>query len=100
MLAGACAAPEQPEVPEQEETPTTIYREVAYACEDGGTLSVRYYPLHGVAVLVRGDETIELDQKRTGSGFKYSNGPDTIRGKGDALTVESDGKAPLQCSAR
>jgi len=94
VLATACA------VPEKQEAPTTIYREVAYTCDNGETLSVRFFPVHGVAVVVRGDDTIELDQKRSGSGFKYSNGSDTIRGKGDSLTVERDRTAPFQCSAR
>lgn len=77
----------------------TEVREVAFTCAHGETLSVRFFPKQGVAVLVRNGENIELDQKVSGSGFIYSNGPNTIRGKGDDLTVEIGRMVPLQCKA-
>lgn len=74
-------------------------REVAFTCANGASLSVRFFPIQGIAVLVRNGENIELDQKVSGSGFLYSNGPNTIRGKGDDLTVEIGRMVPLQCKA-
>ncbi len=75
-------------------------REVAFACTNNEAVSVRFFPAQGVAVLIRNGENIELQQQPSGSGFIYSNGPNTIRGKGDDLTVEIGRMAPLQCKAK
>jgi membrane-bound inhibitor of C-type lysozyme len=75
-------------------------REVAFSCANGESLSVRFLPAQGVAVLVRNGKTMELQQQSSGSGFIYSNGPNTIRGKGNDLTVEIGRMVPIQCKAR
>ena len=75
-------------------------REVAFTCANGETLSVHFLMAKGVAVLVRNGRTIELQQQPSGSGFIYSNGPNTIRGKGDDLIVEIGRMAPIQCKAK
>ena len=74
-------------------------RNVAFQCSNGETLSVRFYPTEERAVLVRHGQEIALKQQPSGSGFIYSNGPNTIRGKGNALTVEIGRMVPLQCEA-
>ena len=51
-------------------------------------------------MLVRGGRTLELQQQPSGSGFVYSNGPSTVRGKGDELTLEIGRMAPIACRAR
>lgn len=73
--------------------------EVAFSCTNGESLSVRFNPANETAVLVRHGDEIELQQQRSGSGFIYSNGPNTIRGKGDALTVEIGRMVPIECTA-
>ena len=75
-------------------------REVSFSCMNGETLSVRFSPAQGVAVLVRNGNNIELQQQPTGSGFLYSNGPNTIRGKGDELMLEIGRMVPVPCKAR
>ena len=75
-------------------------REVTFACMNGETIAVRFFPAQGVAVLVRNGNTIELQQQPTGSGFLYSNGPNTIRGKGDELMLEIGRMVPVPCKAR
>lgn len=75
-------------------------REVAFACDNGETLSVRFFTAEGIAVLVRHGKTIELQQQPSGSGFIYSNGPNAIRGKGLDLTVTIGRMAPIQCQAK
>ena len=75
-------------------------REVFFSCGNGESVAVRFFPAQGVAVLVRDGQTIELQQQPSGSGFIYSNGPNTIRGKGDDLTVEIGRMVPVQCKAR
>lgn len=94
LALGACTTTPQPG-----EAATEV-REVTFTCAHGETLSVRFFPKQGVAVLVRNGENIELDQKVSGSGFIYSNGPNTIRGKGDDLTVEIGRMVPLQWKAQ
>lgn len=74
-------------------------RRVVFACDDGETVEVRYFPLQGVAVLVRHGKTIELQQQPSGSGFIYSNGPSTVRGKGDEISVEIGRRVPIMCKA-
>jgi len=49
---------------------------------------------------MREQSEISLPQQPSGSGFIYSNGPNTIRGKGNALTVEIGRMLPIQCQAR
>lgn len=75
-------------------------RDVVFACNDGELLSVRFFLAQGRAVLVRQGQSIELPQQPSGSGFIYSNGPNTIRGKGADLTVEIGRMVPLQCKAK
>lgn len=75
-------------------------RQVAFTCTRDESLSVKFFPAQGVAVLVRNSDSIELQQQPSGSGYIYSNGPITIRGKGDDLTVEIGRMAPLQCKAK
>ena len=74
-------------------------REVAFSCANGESLSVRFLTAQAVAVLVRNGKSIELQQQPSGSGFIYSNGPNTIRGKGNDLTVEIGRMVPIQCKA-
>ncbi len=73
--------------------------EVAFSCTNGESLTVRFIAASETAVLVRHGDEIELQQQPSGSGFIYSNGPNTIRGKGDALTVEIGRMVPIHCTA-
>jgi membrane-bound inhibitor of C-type lysozyme len=75
-------------------------REVAFSCANGESLNVHFYPARSVAVLMRNGASIELPQQRSGSGFIYSNGPNTIRGKGNDLIVEIGRMTPISCTAR
>lgn len=69
-----------------------------FQCNNGETLSISFYTTRQVAVLVRNGDKIELPQQRSGSGFIYSNGPNTIRGKGNNLTVTIGRMMPLECT--
>jgi membrane-bound inhibitor of C-type lysozyme len=61
---------------------------------------MRFFPEQGVGVLVRGGQTIELQQQPAASGFIYSNGPNTVRGKGDELRLEIGRMAAITCRSR
>lgn len=84
-----CACSTVPEAPAD--------RDVTFACANGETLSVHFSPTDKTAVLMRNGDSIPLVQQPSGSGFMYGNGPNTIRGKGDDLTVEIGRMAPIQC---
>ena len=68
-----------------------------FVCTNGEELDVQFVGAHHLAVLTRNGESIELPQQPAASGFVYSNGPNTIRGKGNDLTVEIGRMVPLQC---
>lgn len=92
VLAAGCATTADPG--------SSAAREVAFSCTNGESLSVRFLPEREAAVLLRNGDEIELQQQVSGSGFIYSNGPNTIRGKGNELTVEIGRMVPIQCTAR
>ncbi len=71
-----------------------------YDCTNGESLSVRFLSDRQMAELLYRDESIELQQEPSGSGFLYSSGPSTIRGKGNELVVEIGRMIPLRCQAR
>lgn len=99
ILLAACAASACSSVPEAAE-PAASVREVAFDCADHAPVTVRFHTAEDSAVLLRNGESIELPQRPSASGFIYSNGPNTIRGKGDDLTVEIGRMVPIQCTAR
>lgn len=84
----ACSSPPPAATPSAE-------HHVRFLCDNGQTLSVHFSD--ATAVLTRNGSDITLQQQPSGSGFIYSNGPNTIRGKGDDLTVEIGRMVPLQC---
>jgi len=93
LLSGGCTAPAHPGEPTGE-------RRVQYVCGNGEEIEMRFFPLQGVGVLVRHGKPMELQQQPTGSGFLYSNGPNTVRGKGNELIIEVGRRVPIQCQAR
>lgn len=98
LVALACALAACTAPPERVEHNTM--RRVHFACDNGEDIEMRFFPAEGVAVLVRGGHTMELQQQPSASGFVYSNGPNTVRGKGDALRVEIGRRVPIHCQAR
>ncbi|RPI46495.1 MAG: hypothetical protein EHM59_07315 [Betaproteobacteria bacterium] len=91
-LLAACSTPPR-------EATDILERQVRFVCGNGEEVEMRFFPRQGVAVLVRHGMPIELKQQPSGSGFVYSNGPNTVRGKGEELSVEIGRMAPIQCKA-
>jgi len=89
ILAGCAAKP-----------PLASSEVVVFDCQNGEVLRVRFVAEPASTVLMRAQSEISLPQQPSGSGFIYSNGPNTIRGKGNALTVEIGRMLPIQCQAR
>ncbi len=81
------------------ETPSG-YTDVAYECERGAPVSVRYFTDQELAELTLGDDVLRLPQQRTASGFHYTNGRTGIRGKGDEIMLEIGRMAPIRCTAK
>ncbi|MET0091776.1 MAG: MliC family protein [Candidatus Thiodiazotropha sp.] len=75
-------------------------RLVLYDCTNGESLSVRYLSSEQSADLLHRGVSFQMKQQPSGSGFVYSSGPNTIRGKGDDLVVEIGRMVPLRCQAR
>lgn len=92
LLVSGCAT--QPAVPVDS-------REVAadFRCANGEQIKVRFLTEREAAILTRNGEDIELGQQPAASGFWYTNGPISIRGKGDALRLEIGRMVPVECEA-
>ena len=70
-----------------------------FACDNGERVSLRSFPQQGIAVLERGGQSTELQQQRVGSGFHYSNGQTSVRGKDGEMTMTVGMMAATQCRA-
>lgn len=71
---------------------------VTYHCQRGESIDVLF--TSSAAILTRNSEQHTLAQQPTASGFLYSNGKISIRGKGDNIILEIGRMAPLDCSAQ
>lgn len=99
LLAGcATTTPSAPPPP----MPAPPEMRVEYVCDNGETVTVRYFPQQGVGVLVRGGQNTELQQSATPPGFTYSGGPTTLRVADDRLsmTMQVGMMATTACKAR
>ena len=94
MIAAGCATTPPPP------NGSMVESQVAYTCSGNESLSVRFIPMREVAILIREGDRIELKRQPATSGFYFSNGPNTIRGVGDEMTVEIGRMMPIQCKAR
>jgi membrane-bound inhibitor of C-type lysozyme len=74
--------------------------EISFTCDRGNPVQVRFFQNKEVAILVRDGKAIELQQEPSGSGFNYSNGSTSIRGKGNDLMVIIGRMAPINCTAQ
>lgn len=93
LLAAGCTA-------NQQQLPTDKLL-IAFGCDRGENLDVAFYPQDERAVLHWRDQQYELPQQRSASGFWYASTASgvSLRGKGDALTVEHPDRPPLHCIA-
>ena len=72
--------------------------EISFTCDRGDPIQVRFLQNKELAILIRNGKTIELRQEPSGSGFSYSNGQTSIRGKGKELMVLIGRMAPINCT--
>jgi membrane-bound inhibitor of C-type lysozyme len=75
-------------------------RRVHFTCDNGEELQVVFFRTLQIADLVRNQKGTELSKQPSGSGFHYSNGTHTIRGKGEDLAIEVTQQPTLNCKAK
>lgn len=75
-------------------------RVVELSCRDGQQVLMRFYEGRGAADLTRQGRTIRLEQQTSGSGFVYSDGRNTVRGRGRDVTLELDGTGRIRCRSQ
>lgn len=97
LLLSACSSPD-PLVSAQQESYYNVEKKL-YECVNANPIEVRFFPNHGVAVLVLNSQTHELQQQPADSGFWYSNQLYTIRGAGNELRLEIGRRMPIDCVA-
>lgn len=97
-IAGVLAAACGPTPPASDDTAAA--REVVFSCDNGESLTVRFLQEQEIATLIRGEDSVDLPRQPSASGFMYSDGSTTIRGKGDELRVDVEGMEPLRCESQ
>lgn len=95
FVATGCASP-----PPLEQAAGTGQQAVRFACGNGETVEMQFYPEQRRGVLVRSGWTVDLPQQPVAAGFAYSNGPTTVRGQGNELTIQIAHLAPVWCRSR
>lgn len=74
---------------------------IVYRCDRGEDISVVFpSSAEGSASLLLKGNTIELPKQSAMSGFLYSNGRYSLRGKGEELLLEIGRMAPIKCAKR
>jgi membrane-bound inhibitor of C-type lysozyme len=79
--------------------PATKQTRSSFKCDNDETIEVRFFPDQGIAVLVRGGQNVELQGEPVASGFLYTNGQTTLRGKGQELEMTVGMMAATKCTA-
>ena len=90
LLAG-CSSPPASEPAERRST---------YDCSNNETLELRFQTADRSALLLRKGGQVSLAAEPAASGFRYSNGPITVQGKGPDLLIEIGRMVPIRCEAR
>ncbi|MCE1192868.1 MAG: MliC family protein [Acidovorax sp.] len=68
-----------------------------FACGNGEKVEMQFYPDQGLGVLRRRGWTVDLPKRTVDTGYAYSNGPTTVVGKGNELTIQIGHLAPIWC---
>lgn len=70
-----------------------------FVCRNGENFLVKFDNQQQQAIIHYRDKTITLPQQPTGSGFRYANDTQEIRGKGNQLTASFAPEQQLNCVA-
>ena len=94
LLLSGCAS--QPPVMQAFNAPADG-SSMQYACGNGEKVEMQFYPEQGRSVMRRSGWTVELPRQVAETGYAYSNGPTTVLGKGNELTIQIGHLAPIWC---
>ena len=79
-----------------EATTTTESTVTSLLDKDGRKLEIHYDNTNGMATVTFDGETIEMKQEKAASGVWFKNDSYELRGKGNDLTLEKDGKVVFE----
>ena len=68
-----------------------------FACGNGEKVEMQFYPEQGHSTLRRSGWTVDLPKQAAEKGYAFSNGPTTVLGKGNELTIQIGHLAPIWC---
>jgi hypothetical protein len=68
-----------------------------YTCKGMGAVDLRFFDSTGMVQLTRAGRTLQLRQQRSGQVVIYSDGANSVRREGNAITVELAGGEPTRC---
>ncbi len=68
-----------------------------YTCKGMGAVDLRFFDSMGMVQLTRAGRTLQLRQQRSGQVVIYSDGANSVRREGNAITVERAGGEPTRC---
>jgi membrane-bound inhibitor of C-type lysozyme len=94
LLLSGCAS--QPTLEQAAGAPTDR-GSMQFACGNGEKVEMQFYPDQGRGVLRRSGWTVDLPKRAAETGYAYSNGPTTVLGKGNELTIHIGHLAPIWC---
>jgi membrane-bound inhibitor of C-type lysozyme len=97
LLMSGCAS--QPPVMQAFDKPVDP-GSVQFACGNGEKVEMQFFPEQGRSVLRRSGWTVELPKQAVDTGYAFSNGPTTVLGKGNELTIQIGHLAPIWCRSK
>ena len=68
-----------------------------YTCKGMGQIDLRFFDSMGMVQLTRAGRTLQLRQQRSGQVIIYSDGANSVRREGNAITVELAGGEATRC---
>lgn len=71
-----------------------------FACGNGEKVELQFDPAQDRGVLRRSGWTVDLPRRAAETGYAFSNGPTTVVGKGNELTIQIGHLAPIWCRSR
>lgn len=93
MLSACSSLPQAPLSASADEPNIVIYQ-----CEQGiGEIEMHFYPTQEFSLLMLDGISHKLTEERAASGFWYTNGKYTFRGKGQTGWLEIGRRAPIDC---
>lgn len=83
-----------------EERASAEWREVAYSCETGDSLTVAYRESGSAVQVTAADRpTVKLLARPAKSGFRFGDSRHELRGEGEMVTFKIGKRTPVTCTS-